>query len=153
MQPSTPIRHYINKHNTEPRAQGRGGSPVLPIGSTVLRISLLTNTVTMTNIWDGDKHTSKEKCEAGWQAGGAVSKVRTAAANVILSIATLTTNYGLVCQKQVSRAGTSNYIPQYLWDVITCPCPWYFILVHKSSIKAKVKSANALPPFMGRIQG
>ena len=29
---------------------------------------------------------------------------------------------GLVCQKQVSRAGTSNYIPQYLWDVIICPC-------------------------------
>ena len=28
-------------------------------------------------------------------------------------------------QKQVSWAGTSNYIPQYLWDVITCPCPWY----------------------------
>ena len=26
-----------------------------------------------------------------------------------------------VCQKQVSRADTSNYIPQILWDVITCP--------------------------------
>ena len=39
----------------------------------------------------------------------------------------LTTNlyyiWGLVCQKQVSRAWTSNYIPYYLWDVITCPCP------------------------------
>ena len=23
------------------------------------------------------------------------------------------------------RAGTSNYIPQLLWDVITCPCLWY----------------------------
>ena len=23
------------------------------------------------------------------------------------------------------KAGTSNYIPQYMWDVITCPCPWY----------------------------
>ena len=24
------------------------------------------------------------------------------------------------------KAGTCNYIPQYLWpDVITCPCPWY----------------------------
>ena len=28
-----------------------------------------------------------------------------------------------VCQKQVSKAWTSNYIPQYLWDVIICPCP------------------------------
>ena len=28
--------------------------------------------------------------------------------------------------QQISRAGTSNYIPQYLWDVITCPCPRYF---------------------------
>ena len=33
---------------------------------------------------------------------------------------------GVLCQKQLSRAGTSNYIPQLLWDVITCPCPWYF---------------------------
>ena len=31
------------------------------------------------------------------------------------------------CQKQVSRAGTSNYIPQYLWDVITCTWPWYLL--------------------------
>ena len=28
-----------------------------------------------------------------------------------------------VYQKRVSGAGTSNYTPQYLWDVITCPCP------------------------------
>ena len=34
-------------------------------------------------------------------------------------------NGGVLCKKQVSRAGTSNYIPQYLWDVITCPCLWY----------------------------
>ena len=32
--------------------------------------------------------------------------------------------YVVLCQKQVSRAGTSNYIPQKLWDVITCPCAW-----------------------------
>ena len=36
-------------------------------------------------------------------------------------------------QKQVSRAGTSNYIPQILWDVITCPCPWYLLLAQHSS--------------------
>ena len=39
---------------------------------------------------------------------------------------------GLVCQKQVSRTGASNYIPQILWDVITCPCPWYLRLARKS---------------------
>ena len=39
----------------------------------------------------------------------------------------------LVCQKQVSRAGTSNYIPQILWDVITCPCLWYLLLTHRST--------------------
>ena len=39
----------------------------------------------------------------------------------------------LMCQRQVSRAGTSNYIPQYLWDVITCPCPWCLLLAHQSS--------------------
>ena len=27
--------------------------------------------------------------------------------------------WGVMCQKQVSRAGTGNYIPQILWDVIT----------------------------------
>ena len=25
------------------------------------------------------------------------------------------------------KAGTSNYIPQYLWGVITCLCPWYLL--------------------------
>ena len=36
--------------------------------------------------------------------------------------------WGVLCQKQVSKTGTSNYITQYLWDVITCPCPWYLFL-------------------------
>ena len=40
--------------------------------------------------------------------------------------------WGVLCQKQVSRAGPSNYISQYLWDVITCPCPWYLPLVQHS---------------------
>ena len=35
-------------------------------------------------------------------------------------------------QKQLSRARTSNYILQILWDVITYPCPWYLRLAHKS---------------------
>ena len=30
-----------------------------------------------------------------------------------------------VYQGLVSRAGTSYYISPYLWNVITCPCPWY----------------------------
>ena len=38
----------------------------------------------------------------------------------------------VLCQKQGSRAGTSNYIPQFLWDVITCPCPWYLLLAQHS---------------------
>ena len=37
---------------------------------------------------------------------------------------------------QIARTGASNYIPQYLWDVITCPCPWYLLLTHTSSIMA-----------------
>ena len=39
----------------------------------------------------------------------------------------------VLCQKQVSRVGTSNYIPQKLWDVITCPCPWCLLLAYHSS--------------------
>ena len=42
---------------------------------------------------------------------------------------------GVSCQKQVSRTGTSNYIPQYLWDVIICPCPWYPFVVQHSSVQ------------------
>ena len=42
-------------------------------------------------------------------------------------------NGRLGCQKQVSRAETNNNIPQTLWDVITCPYPWYLLLAHKSS--------------------
>ena len=34
----------------------------------------------------------------------------------------------VLCQKQVSRAGTSNYIPQIARSVITCPYPWYLLL-------------------------
>ena len=33
-------------------------------------------------------------------------------------------NSGVFYQKQVSKAGTSEYIPQILRDVITCPCLW-----------------------------
>ena len=63
--------------------------------------------------------------------------------------------WGLCCQKQVSQAGISNYIPQFtvkcnylslpeipasgnkvfilLWDVITYPCLRYLLLETKSS--------------------
>ena len=40
----------------------------------------------------------------------------------------------VVCWKQLPSAGISNYIPQALWDVITCPCSWYLLLAHRSSI-------------------
>ena len=39
----------------------------------------------------------------------------------------------LVCQKHVSRAWTSDHIPQYLLDVISCLCPSYLLLLRKSS--------------------
>ena len=39
--------------------------------------------------------------------------------------------WGLWCQKHVSQAGISDYIPQ--WDVITYPCLRYLLLAPKSS--------------------
>ena len=36
----------------------------------------------------------------------------------------------LLYNEQVSMAGRSNYIPQYLWDLITCPCPWYLVIIY-----------------------
>ena len=35
-------------------------------------------------------------------------------------------------KRQMSRAGTSNYIPQCLWDVIICLCSWYILLAQHS---------------------
>ena len=46
------------------------------------------------------------------------------------------------CQKQVLRAGTSNYIPQYMWDVMTCVCPWYLLLAHTSPIAMGVSNTS-----------
>ena len=39
----------------------------------------------------------------------------------------------LCSKKPESSAGASNYIPQILWDVITCPRPWYLHFAHNSS--------------------
>ena len=39
-----------------------------------------------------------------------------------------------MCSKQISGARISNYIPQYLWDVITCPLFWYLLLAHTISV-------------------
>ena len=54
--------------------------------------------------------------------------------------------WGRVWQNQVSRAGTSNYIPQILWDVITCPCPWYLLLTQKSIYIIRITFINPLGP-------
>ena len=54
---------------------------------------------------------------------------------------------GVLCQKRVSRAGTSDYIPQILWDLITCPYPWYLHLAQHSSfnIAAGVNAWSLIP--------
>ena len=49
-------------------------------------------------------------------------------------------------QKQASRAGTSNYIPQYLQDVITIPCPWYLLLAQHSWYEELLPAFNTLRP-------
>ena len=54
-------------------------------------------------------------------------------------------NWGLMCQKQVSRTETGNYMPQYLWDMIIYPCLWYQILSHKSSISSASSLMKASP--------
>ena len=37
------------------------------------------------------------------------------------------------------KAGTSNSLPPILWDVITCPCPWYLLLTQHSSHRVHFK--------------
>ena len=39
----------------------------------------------------------------------------------------------IVAPEISTKAGSKNYIPLYLWDVITCPCPWYLPLALKFS--------------------
>ena len=36
----------------------------------------------------------------------------------------------IIEEKHVSGAGANDYISQYLWDVITCPRPWYLLPTH-----------------------
>ena len=52
--------------------------------------------------------------------------------------------WGVLCQKQVSWAGKSNYIPQILWDVIICPCPWHLLLARHS----RAGTSNYIPQIL-----
>ena len=51
---------------------------------------------------------------------------------VYISLVRVFVYWELVRQKQVSRAGTSSYILQIRWDVITCRYPCDLVLTHKS---------------------
>ena len=42
--------------------------------------------------------------------------------------------WGVLCKKHVSGSGTSNYIQQFLWDIIACPYTWYLLLAQHPSI-------------------
>ena len=52
---------------------------------------------------------------------------------------------GPECQMQVSWAGTSNYIPHYLCDVNTCPCPWHLIWGYLCQVLASRPRINNHP--------
>ena len=41
--------------------------------------------------------------------------------------------WGPVFRKEVSMTRTSDYTPQVLWDIITCPCHLYLLTAHKYS--------------------
>ena len=48
--------------------------------------------------------------------------------------------WGMLCRKQVSRActsNTSNYITQYVWDVIICPGPRYLLVLNALDMRVK----------------
>ena len=55
--------------------------------------------------------------------------------------------WGVLCKKQVSRAGSSNYIPRYLWDVITCACPRYPILAQQQQVW-RAGTGNYIPQYL-----
>ena len=47
-------------------------------------------------------------------------------------------SWGVLHQKEVSKIGAINYTTQYLWDVITCPCTWYLLLVQHFSTESNM---------------
>ena len=54
--------------------------------------------------------------------------------------------------KSISRAGTSNYIPQYLQDVITFPCPQcLFLAQHSSNIIVRRILTSLRPSYNQNI--
>ena len=58
-------------------------------------------------------------------------------------------NWKLVCEKKVLRAGTGNYIPHNFWDVFTHPCSWHLLLaqVLSSTIFLSVVYKIVLEPI------
>ena len=53
----------------------------------------------------------------------------------------------IIEEKHVSGAGANDYISQYLWDVITCPRPWYLLLTHN---KSSIESLSCMNPHFVR---
>ena len=49
----------------------------------------------------------------------------------------------------VYRAETSNHILQYLWDVVTCLCPWNLFLAKKLLIYILMMLASKYIIIMG----
>ena len=64
---------------------------------------------------------------------------------------------GLVCQKHVLKTGTSHYILQILWAVITCPCPWCLLpraclYIYSTSALENGSQMNiSLTPFIQHV--
>ena len=61
--------------------------------------------------------------------------------------------WSVLCEKQVSSAGTCNYIPQYLWDIITFPCPWYLLLAQHSSYDSLCAEYISIYLYIPHISG
>ena len=53
--------------------------------------------------------------------------------------------WGVLYRNQVSRAGTSNYTPLLMWDVITCPCLWYLLLAQQSTFDLRYMHFTETP--------
>ena len=60
-----------------------------------------------------------------------------------LDILRWTIIWWIVCQKQVSRARTNNYIPHYLCGVITNPWP-YYLLLYSAQVLPKLHRSECL---------
>ena len=86
-----------------------------------------------------------------------IGPIQTFAVNLVIIMAStqnLPMKLVMLCQKQVSRTWTSNYILLIQLGVITCPCLWYLLQAqHSSNILQNIDTNRSFPGDVNMVYG